>query len=150
MFFNFASYCQHGFNALFALGDVFLNRIPLLPYLSGALLSLYSSVFGVWALSLGRIGIWLYPFLNAHKPWAAVAYCGLFVSNWMFFGVACGAFKLRDRLIEGLGVVGARSPVESAAAVSAEDFPPALLGFDGGSGGRGRRGGGKRVNDKKY
>lgn len=47
MFFNFASYCQHGFNALFALGDVFLSQIPILPYLSGALLLLYSSVFGV-------------------------------------------------------------------------------------------------------
>lgn len=99
MFFNLASYCQHGFNALFALGDVFLNRIPLLPYLSGSLLSLYSSVFGVWALSLGRVGIWLYPFLNAHKPWAAVAYSGLFVSNWLFFGVACGVFRLRDRMV---------------------------------------------------
>lgn len=62
--------------------------------------------------------------MNAHKPWAAVAYCGLLVSNWMFFGVACGAFKLRDRLVEGLG---------------------------GGSGGRsGSRKGGKRVSDKKY
>ena len=99
LFFNFASYCQHGLNAAFALGDVFLSRVPLLPYLSGALLSLYSSVFGVWALSMGRVGIWLYPFLNAHKPWAAVAYSGIFLSNWLFFGVACGAFKLRDRLL---------------------------------------------------
>ena len=103
MFFNFASYCQHGFNALFALGEVFLGQIPLLPYLSGSLLSMYSSVFGVWALSLGRVGIWLYPFLNAHKPWAAVAYSGLFVSNWLFFGVACGAFKLRDKMMASIG-----------------------------------------------
>ena len=105
--FNFASYCQHGFNAVFALGDVFLSRVPLLPYLSGALLSLYSSVFGVWALSMGRVGIWLYPFLNAHKPWAAVAYSGIFLSNWLFFGVACGAFRLRDKLVGGgVGVGG--------------------------------------------
>ena len=123
MFFNFASYCQHGFNALFALGDVVLNRVPLLPYLSGALLSLYSSVFGVWALSMGRVGVWLYPFLNAHKPWAAVAYSGIFLSNWLFFGVACGAFRLRDKLVGG----------------------------GGGSGGGGRRGGRgvKRVSNGK-
>lgn len=97
-----------GFNALFALGDVSLNRMPFLPYVSGALLSFYSSVFGVWALSLGRIGIWLYPFLNAHKPWAAVAYSGLFLSNWLFFFVAWGTFKLRDRILGGDGGGGER------------------------------------------
>ena len=125
MFFNFASYSQHGFNALFALGDVFLNQMPFLPHVSGALLSLYSSVFGVWALSLGRVGIWLYPFLNAHKPWAAVAYSGLFVSNWLFFFVAWGSFKLRDRL---------------------------AASFCGGGGGNGRSSAKKRVssNGKKY
>ena len=100
MFFNFASYCQHGLNALFAIGDVFLNRVPhFLPDLSGSLLSFYSSVYGVWALSLGRVGIWLYPFLNAHKPWAAVAYSGLFLSNWISFFFAWGVFKLRDKLV---------------------------------------------------
>jgi hypothetical protein len=37
-----------------------------------------------------------------------VAYSGLFLSNWLFFFVAWGTFKLRDRILGGDGGGGER------------------------------------------
>jgi hypothetical protein len=96
MFFEPTSYWQHGGNALLALGELSLNRIPAVPYLMSAL-GFYSSAFGVWAFAFYRAtGRWLYPFLNARRRGAVLMYIGLYVSHWAFFGVALLLFRARD------------------------------------------------------
>lgn len=103
LFFDFTSYVQHGANAALALGELFLNAIPLHPYLMGALGG-YSSLYGLWAFAFFRAtGRWLYPFLNAHRPWAFAAYAGLYAAHWAFFGVAVLCWRARDGLARRLG-----------------------------------------------
>jgi len=103
LFFNFTSYVQHGANAGLALGELALNAIPLHPYLMGAL-GAYSSLYGLWAFAFFRAtGRWLYPFLNAHRPWAFAAYAGLYAAHWAFFGLAVRCWRARDGLARRLG-----------------------------------------------
>lgn len=103
LFFNFTSYVQHGANAGLALGELFLNAVPLHPYLMGAL-GAYSSLYGLWAFAFFRAtGRWLYPFLNAHRPWAFAAYAGLYASHWLFFGFAVLCWRARDGLARKAG-----------------------------------------------
>jgi hypothetical protein len=98
MFFNWTSYAQHGANAGLALGELALNAIPLHSYLLG-LLGAYSSLYGIWAFTFFRAtGRWLYPFLNAHRPWAFAAYAGLYAAHFAFFGLAAAAWRARDAL----------------------------------------------------
>lgn len=103
LFFNFTSYVQHGANAGLALGELFLNAIPAHPYLMGVLGG-YSSLYGLWAFAFFRAtGRWLYPFLNAHRPWAFAAYAGLYAAHWAFFGLALLCWRARDGLARRLG-----------------------------------------------
>jgi hypothetical protein len=115
MFFNFTSYAQHGANAGLALGELALNAVPAHPYLMG-LLGAYSSLYGIWAFAFFRVtGRWLYPFLNAHRPWAFAAYAGLYAAHWGFFGLAVLAWRGRDALARRMGrCVGVLVDVDGA------------------------------------
>ena len=43
----------------------------------------------------------IYPFLNYTQPWAPLAYVGLFVVHWAFFGVVIALNQLKIRYISG-------------------------------------------------
>ena len=40
-------------------------------------------------------GVWLYPFLDASKPWAPLAYAGIYAGSWVFFGIVTVQFRMR-------------------------------------------------------
>ncbi len=82
----FTSYTQHGGNAGLMLVEFGLNAIPIHGYMLGYV-GLWSALFTVWAVLWHHLtGLWLYPFLNWTKPWAPIAYVGLFLGHWAFFG----------------------------------------------------------------
>ena len=39
----------------------------------------------------------IYPFLNYTKPWAPIAYIGVFLVHWAFFGVVLLLKRLKER-----------------------------------------------------
>ena len=43
-------------------------------------------------------GVWLYPFLDASKPWAPFAYGGIYAGSWVFFGLVTLQFRMRSWL----------------------------------------------------
>lgn len=95
----FTSYIQHGGNAILVLTDFALNDISIHPYLFGWV-GLWSVTFGAWAILWYRLsGEWLYPFINYTKPWAPIAYIGLYVGHWLFFGCVVGMQGLKERLL---------------------------------------------------
>lgn len=40
-------------------------------------------------------GVWLYPFLDASKPWAPLAYAGIYAGSWVFFAFVTLQFRMR-------------------------------------------------------
>ncbi|KAG2483879.1 hypothetical protein HYH03_017273 [Edaphochlamys debaryana] len=95
---SYTSYNQHGFNALFIFTDLFLNRHRLAFHAVGPL-GLWSLAYGAWAHVWHAIsGRWLYPFLDTSKPWAPVAYFGLYVVHWAAFGLVALLFKAKAAL----------------------------------------------------
>lgn len=38
---------------------------------------------------------WLYPFLDTSKPWAPLAYLGLYVVHWMAFGIVALLYRVK-------------------------------------------------------
>lgn len=84
------------------VGELFLNRIPFYPYLLGYV-GAWTSLYGVWAFSyFSSSGKWMYPFLDATKPWAPIAYFGLFLVHWVFFGLVILLLRLKYWLWEQL------------------------------------------------
>lgn len=101
LFFCWTAYNQHGINALQMLVELCLNQLPIAFYMMG-FVGLYSCAFGLWALSVYvQKGLWIYPFLNYTQPWAPLAYVGLFVVHWAFFGVVIALNQLKIRYISG-------------------------------------------------
>lgn len=97
----FESYNQHGFNAVMALGDLLLNRIPVELYTSGWL-ALWSSLYGVWSAAFYvRTGRYLYPFLDAQEPYAWVAYVGLFAVHLAAYLTVMGLSRAKQRYLFG-------------------------------------------------
>lgn len=97
-FFNITSYHTHGLNFLFILVELALNKIPYEPYMLGWL-GLYSSLYGLWAFSYYRITTrWMYPFMDASKPYAMVYYVGIYVGHWIFFGVLYALFWVKHQV----------------------------------------------------
>lgn len=112
----FESYNQHAVNAVMMLGELLLNRIPVTFYSSGWL-ALWSSIYGVWSgVFYARNGRFIYPFLDAHKPYAWVSYLGLYAVHWAAFLLVMGAARAKRKLLEGQAPVA----FEPAAAAAAE------------------------------
>ncbi|PSC70223.1 hypothetical protein C2E20_6303 [Micractinium conductrix] len=97
--FNFESYNQHGFNAVMMLGDLVLNQIPVTMTDAGWL-ALWGSLFGLWSgLFYHRTNRFIYPFLDAHKPYAWASYLGVFGVLWVAFLLFWGAARARTLLL---------------------------------------------------
>lgn len=93
---------QHGGNAAMALGDLAVNRIPLLPYWSVASISIFTSFYSVWStVHFYLFGTFLYPFLEAHRPYAWIAYLGLFLSHWAVFLLFAAIMKVKQAVVDG-------------------------------------------------
>ncbi len=79
------------------LGDLALNKIPVMFSWGQAWIAFWLSTFGVWSLVFFVItGRFIYPFLDAHKPMAWVGYLVLYVSNVVMFLAFVGVIKARD------------------------------------------------------
>lgn len=66
------------------LGELLLNRIPACILTGTGWMAVWASMFGVWSTVFYiRTGLFIYPFLEAHKPYAWVAYLALFVGHWI-------------------------------------------------------------------
>ncbi|KAG2455074.1 hypothetical protein HYH02_000896 [Chlamydomonas schloesseri] len=100
---TFTSYNQHGLNALYVFADLFLNRHRLAFHATGPL-GLWSMAYAVWAhVWHAKSGKWLYPFLDTSKPWAPVAYFGLYMVHWIAFGLVALLYRVKARIYGGGG-----------------------------------------------
>ncbi|KAG2440312.1 hypothetical protein HXX76_004420 [Chlamydomonas incerta] len=100
---TFTSYNQHGLNALYIFIDLFLNRHRLAFHATGPL-GLWSMAYAVWAhVWHAKSGKWLYPFLDTAKPWAPVAYFGLYMVHWGAFGLVALLYRAKARLYSRSG-----------------------------------------------
>lgn len=57
---------------------------------------------------------WLYPFLDTSKPWAPMAYFGLYMVHWGAFGLVALLYRAKARLYSSNG-----KPLAAAAADAA-------------------------------
>jgi hypothetical protein len=100
LMFSFQSYMQHGGNAVMVLGDLALNKIPLMFTWGQAWVALWVSAFGVWSLAFFVFtGRFIYPFLDAHKPMAWVGYLAIYGANVGIFMAFVGMIKARDAVV---------------------------------------------------
>lgn len=96
MFLNFASYNQHGFNAVLVAADLLMNRLPFDVYPVGWT-GLWSLAYCGWAHFYHYlVGRWMYPFLNVEKPWAPLAYLGLYLVHWVMFVALWLAYRVKE------------------------------------------------------
>ncbi|KAH7623901.1 hypothetical protein Ndes2526B_g01147 [Nannochloris sp. 'desiccata'] len=101
LMFCFQSYMQHGGNAVMILGDLVLNKIPLMFTWGQAWVALWVSAFGVWSVAFFVItGRFIYPFLDAHKPMAWVGYLALYAANVGMFMAFVGVMKAREAVVK--------------------------------------------------
>jgi hypothetical protein len=104
--FNWVSYNQHGANAFLMVGETLLNAMPVHLYLMGYV-GLWSCAYGVWAFVHHLVtGRWMYPFLDAQKPWAPLAYAGLFLVHWLFFGMVVILRRIKLMVLDILSRAG--------------------------------------------
>lgn len=95
-----SSYMQHGANAGMIFGEMLLNKMPALVIWGNAWISLWTSIFGVWStLFYIKTGTFIYPFLDAHRPYAWVAYVGLYIVHWVAYFVFVGMVFAKDTLV---------------------------------------------------
>lgn len=100
--YGFESYNQHGFNAVMMLGECVLNKAPPL-FWTGGWVAIWNSLFGVWsAYFIWKFQRPIYPFLDAEKPYAWLAYLGLFVVNWSVTFAFMALIKTKQKLIVAL------------------------------------------------
>lgn len=59
---------------------------------------------------------WLYPFLDVHKPYAPVAYLGLYLVHWLAFGFASLLVRAKGALLGRLLAAGRGDEGAAAAA----------------------------------
>ncbi|GFR45578.1 hypothetical protein Agub_g6972 [Astrephomene gubernaculifera] len=101
---SFTSYNQHGLNALFIFCDLLANRQRLAFHAVGPL-GLWSLAYSGWAHAWHAMsGNWLYPFLDTSKPWAPVAYLGLYAVHWLAFGLVALLYRVKGALYDRFGV----------------------------------------------
>lgn len=92
-----------------ALGDLALNRIPSMPAWGIGWIALFTVAFSVWnTIFYIRTGAFIYPFLDAHRPYAWVAYLGLYFIHWVAYVAFLGLMKGRDALVRRHNKVPAR------------------------------------------
>eukprot|EP00887_Chlorella_sp_A99_P008142 scaffold12.g8142.t1 len=123
IFFGFESLNQHGFNAAMMLGELALGRLPMSLAASGWL-ALWASVYGVWSTAyLAATGRYLYPFLNAQRPYAWLGYLGIYLLMLLAHIIILGLVRAREALLSDDGL---RSllPGRGAAAAAAPPPPP--------------------------
>jgi hypothetical protein len=95
----FSSYMQHGANAAMIFGEILLNKTPALLIWGTAWISLWTSIFGVWStLFYIKTGTFIYPFLDAHRPYAWVAYVGLYLVHWTAYFAFVGMIVAKDTI----------------------------------------------------
>lgn len=107
------------------LGELLLNRIPVDFYSSGYL-ALWSSLFGVWsAVFYLNTGRFIYPFLDAHKPYAWAAYLGLFAVHLAAYLTVMGLTKAKQRLLLKGGSATAETPASPCTGPGSSGSRPA-------------------------
>jgi hypothetical protein len=105
LMFCFQSYMQHGGNAVMILGDLVLNKIPLMFTWGQAWVAFWWSAFGLWSLIFFVInGRFIYPFLDAHKPMAWLGYAGFYSSSIMMFLMFVVVMKAREAVAKRMTV----------------------------------------------
>jgi hypothetical protein len=82
-----------------ALGELLLNRIPPMLLWGNGWVALWTFLYGVWStIFYIMTGTYIYPFLNAHRPYAWVGYVGLYVviifANAVFYLLIRGRERL--------------------------------------------------------
>lgn len=81
------------------LGELLLSRLPARFWLSGWL-GAWGSLFGVWSTVFHHLtGRFLYPFLDAYRPYAWVGYIAIWAMNIAAFALFMGAVKGREALL---------------------------------------------------
>lgn len=96
-FLNFGSYNVHGFNMIFMLGELFLNRIPIIPaHVSFVIFWMLTYGIYSWIIRASG-GRWVYFFLDTTKQDAPGWYLGMAALHIVFFFFAFGLTKLKTR-----------------------------------------------------
>lgn len=99
LLFSFSSYMQHGGNAVMLLGDLALNRIPLLFCWGKGCTMLWSGLFGVWTLIFyNSTGQFIYPFQDITRPNAFRNYYGLLLGGWLVYLIFAGIMKAKEKI----------------------------------------------------
>lgn len=88
-----------------AVGELSLNKIPISFYWVNGCVGIWGSLYGLWSTVFYLIhGRYIYPFLNAHKPYAWAAYAGLNVVFWaamgLFYGLGKGKESVAGMMLE--------------------------------------------------
>ena len=84
------------------LGDLVLNRLPPLPFWGAGWVALWSTMFSAWStIYYIRTGSFLYPFLDAHRPYAWIAYAGLYAGVAVAFAVAVWLLQVKEGTLVG-------------------------------------------------
>jgi hypothetical protein len=101
LMFSPTSYFQHGGNAVMVLGEIVLGRLPVWASLAGGCVAIWANLYGLWSLvRFIHTGTFIYPFLDAHQPYAWVVYVGLFVVHWAFTLLVVGLVAAREGLLK--------------------------------------------------
>lgn len=100
LLFSFSSYMQHIGNAVMLLGDLSLNRIPLLFYWGKGCTMLWTGLFGIWTLIYYySTGEFIYPFQDITRPNAFRNYYALPVVGWIVYLLFAGIMKAKEAII---------------------------------------------------
>eukprot|EP00730_Choanoeca_flexa_P012172 TRINITY_DN3536_c0_g1_i1.p2 TRINITY_DN3536_c0_g1~~TRINITY_DN3536_c0_g1_i1.p2 ORF type:complete len:291 (+),score=42.37 TRINITY_DN3536_c0_g1_i1:1299-2171(+) len=96
-FLNFDSYNVHGFNLIFMLGELSLNRIPIV-WSHSIFVMLWLLMYGIYSWFVFEYGDkWVYFFLDTSKKAAPAWYTGMFALHLIFFYLVFGLNKLKRR-----------------------------------------------------
>ena len=92
---------QHGVNTIMVFSDLAISNIPYLLRWAIGWVSLWVSAYAIWSMIFFVLnGTFIYPFLDAHRPHAWVAYSALYFFVWTTVLLCAGAAQLRDYLLE--------------------------------------------------
>lgn len=92
-------YLQHIFNFVLIYAETMLTNMSMLPHMLG-LVGLWSVSYGLFAMLYFQLtATWTYPFLRTDRWWTPLAYLGLLLGHWLFFGAAYAIVQLRDAVM---------------------------------------------------
>lgn len=98
--------------------EMLLTNINMLPHMLG-IVGLWTVSYGLFAMVYYNLtGTWTYPFLRTDRWWTPLAYSGLLLGHWVFFGAAYGIVHLRNTLLRGTArskAPTARTPMKARA-----------------------------------